>query len=404
MRRLATLALMGTDEGVERSMLGGAPTAFRIWRAGENPTDHGMTVFSDRSAEMLLAEQATRGNLYSIDVDHLSLKPDAPVEARKAVGWHRLEVREGELWAVDVQWTDAVRGGIEKSPPEWRYFSPAYDVDPQTNEAISYLNTALTNNPATHWVTALASRAGSEKGNADARERKGIPMTHEEIMAGLTTLANGEDASLAEKARKAMKAMMPEQKGEPDGDEGGEKKEEPKEEKKDAAAAKEEESKKDSAGEDEESKKSVAAARTVAELAEVVKQQGDELASFRKEREDRERAALIASKRVDEKVAAVLATKPLAVVREIIAAMPEKPKADPTAAEKVTATRGAGQGGTTSTTSSPELVEIDRRMGLGRRDSAIQHRGVHSTYAAMTRDEARRMLATLEKKGKEATT
>ena len=134
----------------------GLPVAFRIWKAGDNVTDFGVHRFTSRSAKLLLQEQATRGNLISIDVDHLSLKPEAPPEARKAVGWHRLAVRNGELWAVNVQWTDAVRAGLVSEPPAWRYVSPAYDVD--QGEIVSYLNTALTNNPATHDVTALATR------------------------------------------------------------------------------------------------------------------------------------------------------------------------------------------------------------------------------------------------------
>ena len=150
-----------SDEAVERPAPGAAPTAFRIWRAGNNPTDKGMTVFSKRSADVLLAAQAKRGNLVSIDVDHLSLKDAAPPAARKAVGWHRLDTRPDadgnpELWAVDVEWTDEVKAGLEKDPPEWRHFSPAYVLDAKTCEVVAYINTALTNNPATWNNTTLA--------------------------------------------------------------------------------------------------------------------------------------------------------------------------------------------------------------------------------------------------------
>jgi hypothetical protein len=149
------------EDGVERAGVGRAPSAFRIWRAGGNPTDMGVHVFTEESARLLMAQQEIRGNLYSIDVDHLSLDKIAPPESRKAVGWNGLAVRPSEsgpeLWAVNVKWTEAVRGGLEMDPPEWRYFSPAYKTDPKTNEIVAYLNTALTNNPATHSVTELAT-------------------------------------------------------------------------------------------------------------------------------------------------------------------------------------------------------------------------------------------------------
>ena len=171
---------------VERPAPGKAPTAFRIWRAGDNRTDKGRVVLTARSAATLMAAQSARGNIYSIDVDHLSLSDTAPPEARKAVGWHRLAVRDGaggeELWAVDVSWTPAVKAGLESQPPEWRYFSPAYDVDAETREVTRYLNTAVTNNPATWQVTALAAEPPKTAPSASNEQN----MRNQEMMAKLT--------------------------------------------------------------------------------------------------------------------------------------------------------------------------------------------------------------------------
>lgn len=147
---------------VERTGLGRAPTAFRIWKAGTNALDGGSSVvFSERSAKMLIAEQASRGRLYSFDFDHRSIMSDAPPEAAMAAGWHALDVRPSangpELWAVSCAWTEEARAGLESSPPTWKYFSPCYEVDPKTREVTSYVNCALTNNPLTHGIPALAS-------------------------------------------------------------------------------------------------------------------------------------------------------------------------------------------------------------------------------------------------------
>jgi hypothetical protein len=153
----------GDEALVERPSPGAAPTAFRIWKAGVNMSDDGPDIFTERSAQLIMAEQAQRGNLYSIDFDHLSLRDNRPAEAGRAAGWHRLEVRrdaggEAELWLTNADWCADAKAGLEETPPRWRYFSPAFDVDPDTHEIVSYVNTALCINPATWNNVQLATR------------------------------------------------------------------------------------------------------------------------------------------------------------------------------------------------------------------------------------------------------
>jgi hypothetical protein len=371
---------------------GPPPTEFLIWKQGANATDKGTHLFTARSAQALLAQQEERGNLYSIDVDHLSLNEMAPPESRKAVGWHRLAVRDGELWAVDVEWTDTVRAGLEKDPPEWRYFSPAYAVDKKTQEITGYVNTALTNNPATHNLNALANRVGA---TAETE-----PMKFADVMAALM----GDDEDKKQAAIKAMKAAF----GEPDGDE--EKKDPPKEEKKDTATTKAaeeppaDEKKKD---EDEEPKKDTAVAASkdpaIAELQRLVKEQGEKLAVFTAKEEAAERAALMASHEVAPELATRLAKQPLRIVRDVVTALPtRKTPYNPAASLTVTATRGAGQGGEDSGPAmDPELARsIDARMGLGTQGPAIVHEGRVSTYRPMGREEAVTVLASMAAKNK----
>ena len=200
---------------MERDSPSSAPKAFRIWKAGANRTEMGTHVFSEASARALALEQAARGNRYSIDADHMSLNDTSPPEARKAVGWHSIEARQTsngpELWAVNVEWTDAVRAGLEKDPPEWRYFSPAYKLAEGGNEIASYLNLALTNNPATHGVTALANLT-----------QKANQMTYEETLAALM----GDDEDKKESAKKEM-AMAWHKANFPEKEEGVDEKKEP---------------------------------------------------------------------------------------------------------------------------------------------------------------------------------
>ncbi len=197
--RVLTSAIDLFGDGVE----GKPPIAFRIWAAGEHQTDKGNWIFSPASAAAIMATQAERGNLFSIDVDHMSLNQSSPIDARKAVGWHRLELRgpddAPELWACDVQWTDEVSAGLVKHPPEWRYFSPAYDVDQETREVTRYINTALTNNPATHNVTALAASAAANNG-----DRVMAKVDIDATLAALRAAADGDDEKMAKRCRAAL--------------------------------------------------------------------------------------------------------------------------------------------------------------------------------------------------------
>lgn len=233
----AAIAFEPLGSAVERAGgPGTAPTAFRIWKSGTNVTDMGPHEFTEESARALIAAQAERGLRYSIDVDHLSLNETAPPESRKAVGWHELALRQGpdgaELWAVNVEWTEAVRGGLEQDPPEWRYFSPAYRLAKDSNVIAGYVNLALTNNPATHHVTALAAlrRIAASAGDRSMAEEKKPEgeiedMTIEDALAAFM----GDDEGMKEKAKKCMaskwaKAAMAAE-AELHGEDGGKEKE-----------------------------------------------------------------------------------------------------------------------------------------------------------------------------------
>ncbi len=191
---------------VERPAPGAAPTAFRIWHAGENPTDDGPDIFSERSAELLLEEQIARGNLYSIDFDHLSLTDNRPADAGRAAGWHRLEVRrdaagEAELWATEVEWCTDAKAGLEENPPRWRYFSPAFDIDAETREVIRYINTALCINPATWHNNQLATR-NRKAMNMDKAAREKLAV----LDAMKATMTNAEAKAEHKAAAEAMYA------------------------------------------------------------------------------------------------------------------------------------------------------------------------------------------------------
>ena len=181
---------------VERAAPGQAPTAFRIWAAGENACDDGSVFFTEQSAVLLVAEQASRARVYAIDFDHLSLTANRPAESGRAAGWHSIEVRKDaddkpELWAVSVEWCSDAKAGLEETPPRWRFFSPAFLTNDE-GEITSYVNLALCINPLTHDIPSLAARTGDQM--------------KDQLLAALAMLAS--DASDDEK--KEAKAKLAE--------------------------------------------------------------------------------------------------------------------------------------------------------------------------------------------------
>lgn len=369
-RRLDVSAL----DGVERLTEADPPSAFRIWKSGENVTDHGPTRFTERSALLLMAEQLKRGNRYSMDVNHLSLNHDAPIQNQRAVGFFSIDVREGELWAVDCEWTDLVRAGLVSNPPEWKYFSPAYEIDKETSEVVSLLNCALTNNPATHHVTALATRA----------EKKAVRMNYEDVCAALES--GDEDKKAA--AMEAIRALFEAQ------DETEEVKDEEvdSEAKADAELPEEEETKKDAEEPMAEEKKD--SRHVVASQDAALRSALARISKLEAAAESGERARLIASRDVSGTLAKSLASLPLATVRNLCAGLPPKPRKDLAAASFVSATRGATQAsGTASRLPPAEASALAARMGVGKREPVrVVNEGTKQVFAAMSAADAALLL------------
>lgn len=142
------LALAATADGE-------APPEFRILSKGENKTKKGTVLFDAESEKHVLTAYADHGADLMIDYEHKSiLTAGAPIDGGKAAGWFKPAVRNGELWATDVQWTDAAKGALKSR--EYRYFSPAllHDAKGRVHRLV---NVALTNLPATKGLRALVA-------------------------------------------------------------------------------------------------------------------------------------------------------------------------------------------------------------------------------------------------------
>lgn len=152
---------------------GSAPSRFRIWRAGSNPGDYGDCNVTPGAIATVLAEQNQRGTAVAIDIQHatnLAKNPAYDPANPPPIGGHALlcEV-DGELWADPVRWTDCGRefaapgvvccGKHQIETGQRPYISPDWLLHKETREPVSLNRLSLVAEPGTYHVNMLAERA-----------------------------------------------------------------------------------------------------------------------------------------------------------------------------------------------------------------------------------------------------
>lgn len=161
-----TLSILTTALGDE------PPTEFRIFRKGVNTTTKGNVVFDDVAARSVMSAWRQWGVDLIVDLQHHSLVETGAAardDAQDARGYYALELRDGELWAVNVSWTaDGARRIRERTQ---RYISPAFVDDEATGRVVELYNCALVSMPATHraWELIAASAVARDKAAAHKR-------------------------------------------------------------------------------------------------------------------------------------------------------------------------------------------------------------------------------------------
>lgn len=140
------------------------PKEFRIFPAGVISTTKGDFLFDDQAAKAVMAAYEQHGVDLTIDYDHHTLAAPMGVKAISA-GWFGLELRNGELWAVNVNWTPPAAQHLANG--EYRYFSPLFDYERQSNRITNLINNALTNTPAMDGIDALVAASQHASGGTD---------------------------------------------------------------------------------------------------------------------------------------------------------------------------------------------------------------------------------------------
>lgn len=159
---------------------GELPSEFRIFRAGENTSTKGDRVFDEKAAAMVMAAYEKHGADLPLDLEHLSINPEARHFNSDAMAWFKLELRDGELWAVDVKWTD--EGARRLKAKSQRYISPAFFSEKKSRRITELLNVALTSLPATDGLDALIAASRHAERRSDMADET---MDEAKVLEGL---------------------------------------------------------------------------------------------------------------------------------------------------------------------------------------------------------------------------
>jgi phage I-like protein len=118
--------------GIELSKEGKAPSEIRLLKEGQNDSDYGPFVFDELAAALVMASFGNKGipRLYA-DWNHEMLPKYDGERITREQGMSSCsfvpEVRNGELWASEIQWSAEGKADVEGGL--YNLFSPAFAYD-----------------------------------------------------------------------------------------------------------------------------------------------------------------------------------------------------------------------------------------------------------------------------------
>lgn len=176
------------------------PVEFRLFRAGVNDTSKGQFIFDEAAAASVMSAYASHGKRIMLDLEHLSLDQESRAFDPNPRAWTSLEIRDGELWAVNTEWLEDGRRRLqEKLQP---YVSPTFDTDNE-GRVTRIVNIAMTALPATHQPYALVAASGRRTSGET------LSMSPENIQSAIDAI----EASDAAKALEILKSLIVEAAG-----------------------------------------------------------------------------------------------------------------------------------------------------------------------------------------------
>jgi phage I-like protein len=196
----------------------GPPTEFRIFAKGtfrslNEDTGRADYQFTDASAKSVIAKAVKKGTDFFIDYEHQSVNTQGRAPA---AAYFKLALRNGELWAVDIEWTATGAADLtsgtdangKRTPPHYRYFSPVFTYDTKTGIISELINLALTNMPATRDMQPIAASYRPRPPLGTLSQHRRIPSSFVAHRAGEKAPTNMAKNSGAARATDAAFATL----------------------------------------------------------------------------------------------------------------------------------------------------------------------------------------------------
>lgn len=157
------------------------PSEILLFAAGRTETKKGYFDFTAASAEAVMRAFEEDGlDRLPFDVGHGMLKGSDDPKAHKSFGWFVPAVRDGALYATDIQWTEEAREMLSKRA--FRFYSPAIRYNEQ-REITGLINVALTNLPATKNQRPLVLDALEAEPKTETKDEKSMQILLDSLEA-----------------------------------------------------------------------------------------------------------------------------------------------------------------------------------------------------------------------------
>lgn len=176
--RLAACALEVRAASREIQLIPAGPFRGVDGRPGDAPHWR----LDEQAAQAWLADLRQRKTRLVIDYEHQTLQSKNNGKPAPAAAWFTgagLEIRDGALWATDVEWTAAAKAAIEAD--EYLYISPVFFYD-SSGLITGLFNAALTNTPSIDGMEQVLRAAASQFSHTqenqvdkEIREALGLP-------------------------------------------------------------------------------------------------------------------------------------------------------------------------------------------------------------------------------------
>jgi len=126
----------------------GLPTSIRIFSVGENPDIRGeKAIYDPKNASTIMKGLTRKDGTVPFDVAHGMVNPDAPVALHEQYGEGTLRCDDTGVWVDNITWRkEMAKKLLDRA---FRFISPTFFRDEETDMITDVLTISLTNIPAT---------------------------------------------------------------------------------------------------------------------------------------------------------------------------------------------------------------------------------------------------------------